>query len=131
MATIERQVDVACSPELAWAQLRDFGSAARLFAGVLTDCRLAGDVRTVVFQNGLVARERLVRADDARRRLAYTVLDGPFTHHNASMQLVPAPDGLRFQWISDFLPDEAAAKVEPLVDAGCAAIKRSLEALLG
>ena len=128
MATIHREVAIACDPEKAWNELRDFGAAGRLFTGVLLDCRESGGRRTVTFANGLTVDEQLVTIEDARRRLAYAVLDR-FAHHNASMQIVPAGEGLTFVWTSDFLPDEAAARIEPLVDAGCEAIKRSLERL--
>ena len=42
------------------------------------------DTRVVTFANGLVVHERIVDVDDDARRLAYTVLDGPFTHHHAT-----------------------------------------------
>lgn len=131
MATIHRDIAIACDPERAWAELREFGAAGRLFSGVLTDCREADGLRTVTFANGLVVQERLVSIDEARRRVAYTVLDGPFTHHSAAMQLVQGDQGARFVWTSDFLPDAVAADVEPLVDAGCEAIKRALEQAAG
>jgi hypothetical protein len=129
MATIHREVEISCDADRAWTELRDFGAAARLFPGVLTDCREADGLRTVIFANGLVAQERLVARDDVRRRLAYTVLDGPFTYHAAAMQVIASDRAACFLWTSDFLPDEAASGVEPLVDAGCAAIKRALETL--
>jgi hypothetical protein len=45
------------------------------------------------------------------------------------MQIVPDGDRrCRFVWVSDFLPEAKRAVVEPLVDAGCAALKRVLEA---
>jgi hypothetical protein len=45
------------------------------------------------------------------------------------MEIVPDGDGrCRFVWISDFVPDAERAAVEPLVDAGCAAMRRVLEA---
>jgi hypothetical protein len=129
MATIHREVEIDCSLEKAWVQLRDFGNAAKLFAGVLVDCQEASGQRTVTFNNGHVVQERLVSLDEETCRLAYTVLNGDFTHHNASMQMLPTAGGVRFVWISDFLPDEATQQVEPLVKAGCQAIKRFLQSL--
>ena len=126
MATIRREAELAIDADRAWAALRNFGGAAQLFAGVLTDCRRSGDTRTVTFANGLVVTERLVTLDDASRRVVYSVLDGPFSLHSASMQIAPRDGGSTFVWISDFLPDEAAASVAPLVEAGCAAIRRNL-----
>jgi hypothetical protein len=132
MASIYREMLVNVEPERAWAALRDTGAAARLFAGVLRACVLDGDVRTVTFESGLTLREQIVALDEDRRRIAYTVLDGRFVHHNASMQVVAQPPGMsRFVWITDLLPGSAAAAVEPLVEAGCAAFKRNLEAAGG
>lgn len=129
MATIHRELEIDCNIDKAWGQLRDFGNAARLFAGVLMDCQEASGQRTVTFNNGHVVQERLVSLDEETRRLAYTVVNGDFTHHSASMQLLPAAGGVRFVWISDFLPDEATQRIEPLVEAGCQAIKRFLQSL--
>ncbi|OZB96153.1 SRPBCC family protein [Paenibacillus sp. XY044] len=129
MATIYREVEVNCSLDKAWGELRDFGNAARLFAGVLVDCKEASGQRTVTFNNGYVVQEQLVTLDEETCRLAYTVINGDFTHHSASMQMLPTAEGVKFVWISDFLPDEATQSVEPLVEAGCQAIKRFLQSL--
>lgn len=127
MAMIRKEIEIACDAEEAWAELRDFSAAGRLFAGVLTDCREADGLRTVTFVDGLVVQERLIARCEVLRRVAYTVLDGPFSHHSASMQLIDAGEGVRFVWTSDFLPDEASAAVEPLMEAGCHAIRHVLE----
>lgn len=130
MATIYHEIHISCNPNQAWSELRNFGNAGKLFAGVLVDCQLEDSrQRTVIFANGKVIREHLISVDDERRRLAYTVVNGSFTHHNSSMQMLPVEDGVRFIWISDFLPDEAASIVEPLVRAGSQAIKQALESL--
>ena len=131
MATIYRECTLALPAADAWAVLRDPLGAGRAFAGVLVDVKrdvkLDGDTRRVTFANGNVAEERIVAIDDERMRIAYTVVGGRFEHHHASMQIAPDAGGCcRFVWISDFLPDEARAFVEPLVDAGCAAIARNL-----
>ncbi len=124
MATIKREVELHVDAGRAWSELRDFGSAGRLFAGVLTDCRREGDTRIVTFANGPVIEERLVTLDETEHRLVYTVTNGSFTQHSASMQIVASAGGCRFIWTSDFLPDSVAAGVLPLVDAGCAALIR-------
>jgi hypothetical protein len=127
MATIRREVELAIDADRAWAEVGDFGTAGKLFAGVLTGCTRAGIVRTVTFANGLAVSERLVTIDERERRLVYTVLDGPFSQHSASMQIAQRGDGCTFIWISDFLPDEATALALPLIEEGCRAIKRNLE----
>jgi len=127
MATIYRDIAVPTSAEHAWAALRDFAGAARVFAGVLIDARSEQDLRWVTFADGTVIEERLIGVDDMHRRLAYTVGGGRFEHHHATLQVVPdTPERCRVIWISDFKPDERSAVVEPLMDAGCAALQRNL-----
>lgn len=129
MASIHWEEPVSVPAERAWAVLRRPGEAHRLFAGVLVDGRVSGDIRTVTFANGLVVRERIIDIDDDRRRLAYAVIDGLFEHHSASMQILPVDEAnCRFVWISDFLPEEKRAAVLPLVKEGSRALARNLEA---
>jgi 2-polyprenyl-6-methoxyphenol hydroxylase-like FAD-dependent oxidoreductase len=127
MASIHREITLATEAAHTWPVLRDPLGVARLFAGVLVDARLEGRERIVTFANGSIAREWIIALDDKKMRIAYTVCGGRFSHHHASMQLVPLPDNrCRFVWISDFQPDELREVVEPLVDAGCAALVRNL-----
>lgn len=127
MASIHCDIAIDRPADSAWDALRQYNAAAQLFAGVLVDCRCSGNVREVTFANGARITEHLVTLDDARRRLVYTVRHEAYAHHSASMQIVPESAGCRFIWISDFLPDEIAAKVEPLMNAGCQALKKHLE----
>ena len=71
-------------------RVRDVGHAHHVFAGVLTDTELDGDTRVVTFANGFVA-ELIVDLDDDARRIAYAVVDGPFQHHHASMEVIADP----------------------------------------
>lgn len=130
MATIERRIDLDIDANQAWAVLRDFGNAARVFAGVLTDCQRLGSTRVVTFSGGHSVTERLITLDDRRRRLVYAVLDGAFSHHCASMQIEQREGGCAFVWVSDFIPDRAADMVQPLVEAGCEALQRNLPRLV-
>jgi Polyketide cyclase / dehydrase and lipid transport len=128
MASIHYEMMVDVSVERAWKSLGDVGSPHRLFAGVLTDARMEGDIRTVTFANAMVVREQIVDVSESDRRVAYTVIDGSFKHHSASMQLFAAGERrCRFVWITDLLPNERAAMVKSLVEQGCAAMKRVLE----
>ena len=128
MASIHKEVLLDVPVERAWAELRDVGNPHHLFAGVLTDAKLDGDLRTVTFANGMVARERIIDVDEERRRVAYAAQGPPFTHHSASMQVFAELGGRsRFVWISDFLPSDVAPKIAPLIDGGCGALKRNLE----
>jgi len=128
MASIHYETVFDVSVDKAWTSLGDVGSPHRLFAGVLTDARMEGDIRTVTFANGMVVREQIVDVNESDRRVAYAVIDGVFKHHSASMQLFAAGEGrCRFVWISDFLPNKQAEMVKPLVEQGCAAMRRALE----
>jgi len=120
---------VEVEPEAAWAALRKVGEAHRLFAPVLTECRLEDGVRTVRFANGMVLREHILDVDDARRRVAYAVFEGPgMTYHHASMQVIEAgPGACRFAWTTDFLPAGVRDNIAPLIDQGAAAFKSNLE----
>jgi polyketide cyclase/dehydrase/lipid transport protein len=125
MATITSEVTLPTGAEQAWALLRAVDTADKAFPGVLTACRLDGDVRTVTFTNGMIVRERIVTIDDTRRRVAYAVIEGRFRHYHASMQVIPdGPDRSRFVWVSDFLPGELELVVRPLVEQGTAAFLR-------
>jgi len=127
MVTILRDVSVNLPIADVWERLRQVGKAHELFAGVLVDGRIEGDLRTVTFANGMVATEQILGVDEPSMRVAYSVVDGPFTRHAASMQLVAEGSGSRVVWFSDIKPDALAEMVTPLMEAGLAALKRNLE----
>lgn len=129
MATIRHEQRIAVPAEKAWGLLRQAELADRLFSPVLVSCTMQDDVRIVTFANGLVASEQIITIDDADQRLAYYVMGEMFEHHSASMQIVPVDDGnCRFIWISDFLPEDLAETVQPLVTQGSNALARNIEA---
>jgi hypothetical protein len=129
MASIRREEVVEVPAEKAWMALRDVAMPHRLFAGVLVDGCMQGDVRTVTFADGRVVRERIIDVDEKTKRVAYAVIGGLFEHHSASMQIVPEGAGrCRFVWISDFLPNERMEVVAPLVEQGSRALVHNLEA---
>jgi hypothetical protein len=128
MATIHKDIHLAADADTVWDAVRDVGRVhERLCPGVLTDSHLDGDARVVTFAAGFVARELIVDVDDDARRLAYAVVDGPFTHHHASMWVSPTEDGSsRLTWITDLLPDELVPAISGLVDQGAAAMQHAL-----
>ena len=129
MATIWWEEPVAVEAEAAWSALREVGLAYRLFAPVLVDGSIEGNVRTVRFADGLTVDEKIIAVDETRRRIAYTVMGTMFEHHSASMQIVPVDEAnCRFVWISDFLPDAMAETVQPLVEQGSRALAKNIEA---
>lgn len=130
MASIRKEITIDARPDDAWAALRDFGALhRRLVPGFVTDTRIDGQERVVTFFNGAVARERLVDTDDeARRRLVWSIVDGPYSHHNASAQVFADGDaGTLFVWIADLLPDEAAERTAEMMERGINAVRHTLE----
>ena len=129
MASIQQQIDLEVAADQAWAALRVVGDAHKLFAPVLVDAQLQGDTRTVRFANGMILQERILDIDEATRRVAYTVLDGPgMAYHHASMQIVGDGQGRStFVWITDFFPAEIGSALAPLIEQGTRALKANLE----
>jgi carbon monoxide dehydrogenase subunit G len=129
MASIHKEILINAKPEDVWSAVRDFGAVhKRLAPGLVVDTRLDGETRTVSFSNGVVVQERLIDIDDDVRRVAYSVVKGSPTHHNASMQVFTAGEGRsRFVWIADLLPDELAASISSMMDQGSSVIKQTLE----
>ena len=129
MASIHREITIEAAPEAVWDALRDVGAIHRRLApGFVTDVRLEDGARVVTFGNGMTARELIVDVDDQARRLVWSVVGGPMTHHNASAQVFGDETGRsRFVWIADLLPHQLAPSIAQMIDQGLAAIKRTLE----
>jgi hypothetical protein len=125
-------IQIGADPATAWEALCDFANVhQRVAAGFVTDSRLDDGDRIVTFENGAVARERLVDLDGERRRIVYSVVESPLglTHHQASVELVAVPGnggGSRFLWTADLLPDTARPLVEAMMEQGAVAIARTL-----
>jgi hypothetical protein len=130
MASIRREVSIEVPPERLWDALRDVGALhTRLVRGFVTACRLEGSVRTVTFANGVVARETIVDVNDAERRLVWSATGDRLSHHNASAQVFTEGAGrARLVWIADLLPDAMAPAITGMIEAGIAAMKKTLEA---
>jgi Polyketide cyclase / dehydrase and lipid transport len=129
VASIHKEVIINARPDEVWAALRDWGAPhRRLVPGFVIDTTLDGRDRIVTFFTGTVVREILVDLDEEARRLVWSVVDGPYTHHNASAQVFPADkDGTRFVWIADLLPDETAGRTNDLMERGINTVKHTLE----
>lgn len=129
MASIRKEIVVEVGEESAWDALRRVAEPHVTFAPVLTSSSLADDVRTVQFANGMVVRERILDVDEEHRRVAYAAVEPQgMTYHHASMEIgLAGPGRCTFVWVTDFLPAEAAAVLQPLIDQGAAALKQNLE----
>jgi len=128
MASIRKEITIDAHPDDAWAALRDWAALhRRLVPGFATDTRIDGRDRIVTFFNGAVARERLIDLDDDARRLVWSIVEGPFTHHNASAQVfADGSASTLFVWIADLLPDEAAGRTAELMERGINTIRDTL-----
>jgi hypothetical protein len=127
MTALHKDFVINAPADEVWDAVRDVGRPhERITPGVLTSTSFDGSIRTVTFADGFVARERIVDIDEDRMRVAYAVVDGPFEHHHASMQVVPDGTRSRLIWTTDLLPEELAAVVSPLVEAGMEAMQRAL-----
>ncbi len=128
MASVHREIVIDRPVAEVWDALADVGALhTRLVRGFVVDCRLEPGARVVTFANGVVARELIVSVDAARRRVAWAVVGGRLSHHNASAQAFAAGDGAtRIVWIADFLPDEHAGAIAAMIEQGLQAMQRTL-----
>jgi carbon monoxide dehydrogenase subunit G len=125
MATVQVEIELDANAAEAWALIGDYGAAADLAPGFVTECRREGDERVVTFASGFVAREKLVTLDADRRRLVYSARGGRADHHNSVMELLGGDTGGgRLRWTTDILPDALAPFVETMMAEGGAAISR-------
>lgn len=133
MTTIYKDIPIEAAADRVWAAVREVGEVHKcLAAGFVVDCRREGEARVVTFANGMVARELIVGIDEQNRRVAYSVVEGRATHHNASMQVFANGEGRsRLVWITDVLPDELAGPLGGMIEQGSAAMKRTLEGAPG
>src|SRR6266481_3585174 len=127
MATLRKEIPVAAGATPVWQALRDFGQVhTKVAPGFLTDLRMDKGDRVVTFFNGLVARERLVTADDATCRLVYAVVEGRASHYNAAVQVFPEGDGSRVVWTIDLLPNELAPAIGGMMDEAAKVMTKTL-----
>jgi carbon monoxide dehydrogenase subunit G len=129
MASIRREVSVTAGPAVVWDAIRDVGAVhERLAPGFVVDTKLEEGARLVTFGNGVVARELIVDVDDEARRLAWAVVGGRMTHHNASLQVFADGEGRsRVVWIADLLPNELAGYIAGMIEQGMAVMTKTLE----
>jgi len=130
MAYIHNEILIDAEPADVWSALSDWGALhERLVPGFVVDTQLDGDARIVTFGNGVVVRELMLDRDDVQRRLSWSIVDGPYAHHNGVAQVFPAGAGrARFVWIADLLPNELAEQTGAMMERGTAVVKQTLEA---
>ena len=130
MGTISKTVRVAAPAVNAWDAITDIGQLhIRVAPGMVTDTTLedAGVTRIVTFSSGVVLREQIISNDPATMRLCWTASGGPWTHHNASLQITGHNDGCDVAWTADVLPHDAVDVIAPFIEAGLDTFKAHLE----
>jgi carbon monoxide dehydrogenase subunit G len=129
MASIRKEIRIDASPDQVWDALRDFGAIhERLVPGFVVECRMDGPDRIVTFASGAVMREVLIDLDDEARRLAWSIVDGPYRHHNGVAQVFADGDGTRFVWTTDLLADDdVVAATDQSMQTGIGVVKSTLE----
>ncbi len=131
MATIRSQLTTRAPASDVWSAIRDIGALhTRLVPGFVTDTKLEPGARIVTFVNGTVLREPIVTLDDEARRLVWTHEGGRAQHYNGALQVTELAGGLTsVVWTADFLPDDIGGAMSQAIEAGMAAMQRSLDAL--
>jgi hypothetical protein len=131
MGTLRKHVTTLAKPDAVWDAIRDIGALhTRLVRGFVTDTRLEPGARVVTFAGGVTVREPIVTLDESERRLVWTAQGHPYlSHYNASVRVFPEPQGTRVVWSADFLPDDAAPRLDAAMEAGARAMKVTLDAL--
>jgi hypothetical protein len=129
MASTRKEIVIDARPADVWDAVRDWGALhERLVPGFAVAAELDGEDRLVTFFNGTVLRERLIDLDEDRRRLVWSIVDGPYTHHNGAAQIfAEGEDRTRFVWITDLLPHDLFDRTSELMERAIDIIKRTLE----
>jgi uncharacterized protein YndB with AHSA1/START domain len=129
MASIRIETTIEAPSEKVWEALRAWDRPHEvLVPGFVVDTRMDGEDRIVSFFNGATVREVLIDLDEDARRLVWSVVDGPYTHHNGAAQVLSDGNGAtRFVWTADLLPNEAAKPTRQMMERGAETVKQTLE----
>lgn len=129
MAHAAPDIFIDRSPDDVWAVTGDFGGLDTWMPGI-TRCELDDEgVRDVYMGDMLAAREKLVERDEAKRELAYSIIDGamPLESHLGRITIVPEGTGSRVTWAVDATPDEVAEMLGGVYAGALEALKTHLE----
>jgi hypothetical protein len=131
MATIRSELKTRAPADEVWSAVRDIGALhIRLVPGFVVETRLEPGARIVTFINGVTLREPIVTLDDEARRLVWAAEGGRARHYKAALQVSALPDGLTsVAWTADFLPDDLHAYFSRAIEAGMAAMQKTLDRL--
>jgi carbon monoxide dehydrogenase subunit G len=129
MAAIRKEIFVEVNSETVWDAIQDVGALhTRLVPGFVTNTELGDGFRIVTFNTGMILKELIVDINKTERRLVWSVVGEPFTHHNASLQVFEENGKSRAVWIADLLPNELKEPISELIEQGLKIMKNTLEA---
>jgi carbon monoxide dehydrogenase subunit G len=110
MAQITVIEKIDATADAVWDVLRNFDGIKR-YRPALESCELEGSgvgaVRTLVFPDGNVVKERLESHDDADRSFGYAILDGsgPMKDGRVIVSVRADGGGCEVSWVANFEPD--------------------------
>ncbi|MRH87490.1 SRPBCC family protein [Nocardia sp. SYP-A9097] len=132
MASIRHEILIDAAPHHIWDVIRDVGNVhERLLPGRVAGTRVEGVERFLSFPDGHVIRELIIDIDEEARRLAYAVVEGArpaLDFHHASFEVCDEGARGRLVWITDVLPESAAAEVRIRTEFGIREMKQAIEA---
>lgn len=134
MASVIREIIIDAAPAEVWEAVNDFANGPlKMAPGVFVDCRMdEPDIRTLVFADGTVARERLIARDEQARRIVWGWVGDEVAHDNTSMQVFAADETRsRLVWIHDTLPDELTGWLATAMDQMVSVFQQSLKSRTG
>ncbi|MFT4288806.1 SRPBCC family protein [Nocardioides sp.] len=122
--TIVRQLTFDGDADLVWDRVSDFGgtrypaSPGGPAVTLTGDPATPGTERRAALDNGTLIRERLVLIDDARRVLAYSLVEPPFpiTDHRATVTVTDEHHRVSVEYRAEFQATAAVAEaLEPVM----------------
>lgn len=111
-ADIRTEIDVAVSPEVAWAIVGDPCGVTTWYP-LYTACRVDGITRTLERADGVVITEDLLSRDDVAMTYSYAVTSGlPLAEHEASFTVSPHAHGCTVVWCTHAVHDDPSIDME-------------------
>ncbi|MGW5385311.1 SRPBCC family protein [Nocardia sp. NPDC003963] len=112
MAEIDVVQQFPVSAAQLWARVGDPGAVADWIPAI-SESRMDGDIRHVVFTDGNPARERIVEHRDADRRYTYRYIDGPLAldFYESTIEVAESADGTsEIRWWAEFSAETEAVE---------------------
>jgi carbon monoxide dehydrogenase subunit G len=127
MASGSTETSIARDPEAVWKVVGDFGDLKSWLPGI-DECTLEGDDR-VLSMMGMTLRERLVKRDDAKHSITYSIVESPMQidKHEATVTITAADGGSRVTWDVEVVPDNLLDIFVQTYAGGLESLKKNVE----